>query len=140
MDATVGSSHAFEEHTSEVEVNLRASSVEALFREAALALAEVMAGREVPASTEAREPVELDATDRDALLVDWLNELLFRTETSGRLYTAVRIDRLTDRTLSAAVGAVERPEPLICVKAATLHGVRIVETPGGWTANVVLDV
>jgi SHS2 domain-containing protein len=135
-----GARHAFAEHTSEVEVRLQAPSLPALFAEAGLALAELLAGEPVGRSQGVDEPVRLESSDRDALLVDWLNELLFRSEMSGRVYTGFRIDRVTDVDLSATVGAVEDPPALVPVKAATIHGLRIAEGPDGFSANVVLDV
>lgn len=140
MNVDGGAGHELVDHTSEVELRLRAPTMRGLFHEAALGLAEVMAGQPVAASGDAHEAVQVESTDVDALLVDWVNELLFRAEVSGRLYPAVRIDRLTDRQVVGAIGAVELPTPRHDVKAATMHGVRIAPVPGGFAANVILDV
>lgn len=151
QDATVASGPArpgtpatsgywFVEHTSEVEVQLRAPTLAALFTEAAFALAELLAGQPVVPGDDAHEPVLLQAMDRDALLVDWLNELLFLTERDGRVFNTIRIEKLTGGSLQALVGAGDG-EPRTSVKAATLHGLDIEGTPeGGYAARVILDV
>ena len=131
--------HVFEEHTSEVQVRLWAPSKRELFVEAALALAELMAESPVKRARQATESITLEAATSEELLVDWLNELLFRTEMHGHLYDAIQIDELTDRKLSGAVGAGDE-QPRIAVKAATFHGLHIAPAASGYTATVILDV
>jgi SHS2 domain-containing protein len=132
--------HEFEDHTSEVKIRLYAPSLRDLFSEAALALADIMA--ESPeAASEATERVQLDAQDIEALLVEWLNELVFRNEGSGLVYTAVQIDRLSETHLEARIGGTAGATPKTPVKAATYHDLRIEPTDDeGWTASVVVDV
>lgn len=132
--------HWYEEHVSEVEVGLQAPSLAGLFVEAALALAELQAGQPLPAGEEPRELVRLEATDRDALLVDWLNELLYRSEVNQRIYATFRIDQLSGEGLTAAIGRAGDARPRPTVKAATFHGLHIAQTPEGFTARVVFDV
>ena len=131
--------HEIAEHTGELAIRLEARSVVALYAEAGLALTEAMG--QTPASTsDWQERVALEAPDRDALLVDWLNELVFLAEARKVAFTALEIERISERLLEATVrGAhVERPRNL--VKAATFHGLCIAERDGIWSATVVLDV
>lgn len=137
MDAA---SHRFEAHTGEVRMVLRATDLPALFAQAARGLAELMA--EHPEAIEATEPMELvvDGRDAEALLVGWLDELIFHTETSGLVYAEVeRLDlhegRLTARVLGGAPEAFKTS-----VKAATFHGLAIEQGEAGARAAVVLDV
>jgi SHS2 domain-containing protein len=137
-------SHEFEEHTGEARLRLRAASLPALFEEAARALADLMS--EHPGEPEG-EPVrvEVRASDREALLAAWIDELVFLSETHKRVWTEACIhhltDRITDTELEAAVrGAV--PSALRTqVKAATLHDLRVVQIrPDEFEATMVLDV
>jgi SHS2 domain-containing protein len=86
------------------------------------------------------ERVSLEAYDREALLVDWLNELIFRAETGRKIFSEARIEQIDDRSLAAEITG--RPAPLgrTFVKAATFHGLRIEEVPGGLSASVLLDI
>ncbi len=143
-----GARHAFEEHTSELQVRLEAPTLAELFAEAGRALAEIMSAADpvAPSVGEGRtqlgayEAVHVRAADRSALLIDWLNELLFRAETGRKVFTDFRIDRLTDQEMSASIRGPELELEHTPVKAATMHGITIREEPGRFLATVVLDV
>lgn len=133
-------SHCFVDHTAEVGLRVRAASFAGLLVEAGRGLAELLL-REIPAEPagEARE-IEVSSHDREALLVDWLNELLFVAE--ARLWVPLEFEVLeaSDNHIRArARGAAVEVPPSI-VKAATLHGLRVVETAEGFAAEVILDV
>ncbi len=133
--------HTFEAHTSDVEIRVDARSSRELFAEAGLALAEIMLGRaELPPATPEYQVIQLEAPDRDALLVDWLNELIYRAERDGRVFTRFTIEHLTERELTAGVQGAAVPDLRSLVKAATFHGLQTRETEHGVTANVILDV
>lgn len=132
--------HRFDDHTGEVRLSVEAPTLAALFEEAGLALAELMLDESGEPSPEAQK-VSLDAVDRSALLVQWLNELIFLSETHKRVYTEIRVEVVSDTHLDATVRGVF-PEVLrTAVKAATFHEVRVEQEPDGrFWARVVLDV
>jgi SHS2 domain-containing protein len=132
--------HSFEEHTSEIELRLTAGSLDDLFAEAGRALAELMIRNVDDKGLGLPEEVMVQSADRQALLVDWLNELIFRSEVAKKVYVRFRISRLTDRELEATIWGVEPAEIHTVIKAATLHRVQLNEDPDGWSAIVVLDV
>lgn len=136
-ETTSTPSHAFEDHTGELRIRLRAHSLAELFEEAARALGEVMGESE--GATES-ERVSLEARDREALLVDWLNELIFRAEIGKKVITGARVEQIDGRALSAEVWARPAKTARTFVKAATFHGLRVDEGPGGVTATVLLDI
>jgi SHS2 domain-containing protein len=132
--------HAFEEHTGEVRLRVEADDLAALFIEAGRALGELMGGAEPPQASAPREPVELRARDRAALLVAWLDELIFFTEKTGLIYDQLEIQKIDDQQLLATIRGGRMTEPRVPVKAATLHQLRIEEHDGRLSARVVLDV
>jgi len=137
--ATVAS-HSFEEHRGELEIRIEAPSLPALFAEAGRALAEMMQGTPLEPPTAWSDDVVVEAGDREALLVDWLNELVFRSEVTKVLFTELEITHLSDRQLVAAIRGTRVERLRNPVKAATYHGLSIVERAGGLTATVILDV
>jgi SHS2 domain-containing protein len=140
MPSDPGASHAFEEHTGEARVRLHATSLAALFEEAARALAELTCS-EGDAPPGPPLQVAVRAHDREALLAAWIDELVFLSETHKRVWTQARVERLTDTELRAVVSGVEPTALLTQVKAATLHDLRIWEKGGGgFEATLVLDV
>jgi len=132
--------HSFEEHTGEVRIHLEAESLTGLFEEAARALAEVMLGPELPPATGPLQPVALKAVDAEALLVDWLNELVFRADAEHRVITETRVEAVSDTELRAQIRGAEVEVLRTAVKAATLHRLRLERRPGAISASVVLDV
>jgi SHS2 domain-containing protein len=78
--------------------------------------------------------------DREALLVDWLNEILFLAEVER--WVAVEFDILetSSERLKASARGVPVEEPPTLVKAATFHGLAVEERDGGLQAEVIFDV
>jgi len=133
-------SRAFEEHTGEVRLRLRAESLAALFEEAALAVAELMcAERSEPKGMAL--PVKVRARDREALLAAWVDELVFLSETRKRVWNEARVEDVTGTELVATVRGFEPAALRTQIKAATLHDLRIAEiASGSFEATLVLDV
>jgi SHS2 domain-containing protein len=134
-----GPTHSFEEHTGEVLLKITAPTLPQLFEEAGRALAELMAEQWTDDPVTATDVV-VRALDQEALLVEWLNELVFRSETRERVYPYLRVISLTDRELQAQIRGAA-PNPLrTAVKAATYHRLQIAPSADGYTGTVVLDV
>jgi SHS2 domain-containing protein len=128
------------EHTAEVRLRVRGRSLGDLLGEAGHALAAVTLGGQPPASNGSWRTVEVRSTDRDALLVDWLNELIYLAETERWVPVEFVIETATPMALRAQVRGVPVAVTPARVKAATFHGLRIATTPDGLTADVILDV
>ncbi len=94
--------------------------------------------RSSPADHE--EKVTVAAPDREALLVEWLNELVYRAEVSRVLPREFKIERLSERDLDAVVRGIRLERLRNPVKAATFHALSIAESPEGFRATIVLDV
>jgi riboflavin kinase/FMN adenylyltransferase len=95
--------------------------------------------------------IRLEARDREALLVEWLNELLFLIEQEGLLFMDFRIQSLSDSPeieqtgtagakLTANVGGAVAPVTRAHIKAATFHDLELVEDEAGWSTVITFDV
>jgi SHS2 domain-containing protein len=131
--------HELLEHTADVGVRAYGVTLEALFEQASVGLAEVLGawrpGPGVP------EPLAVEAGDLGGLLVDWLNEVVYLQEVRGTSLAAVKLERIGD---GLAAGSVtlggQPPSGGIYVKAVTYHQLRVERQTGGWVAEVYLDV
>jgi SHS2 domain-containing protein len=137
--------HSFEDHTSEVQLCVSAETLAAVFEEAGHALAELMLDGPPGAAPGAAEEVHLVAPDRAALLVHWLNELIYLSETRKQVYVDFDVDSVTDTALHATVRGVFPDVLRTAVKAATLHDVVFRKSASAngscsYLAKVVLDV
>ena len=129
------------EHTADVGVRARGATLEEVFEQATLGLAEVL-GALRPGPGEA-VAVEVTAGDPGALLVDWLNEVLWLHETRGHAaVAAVRVERVGDGRAAGGVtfSSTDPPADGTFVKAVTYHRLRVGRDAGGWLAEVYLDV
>lgn len=127
-------------HTAEVRVRLRGPDLPALAVQAGRALAELELGRR-PARAGGRwREIDVTAPDPAALLVDWLNELIFLAETERWVATEFRAAGMDGATLCLRARGVRVARAPARVKAATHHGLAVRPAPGGLEAEVILDV
>jgi SHS2 domain-containing protein len=133
------SSHRWIEHTAELQLELHARSEAAIFRQAVHALRELLEEEEPATGDRVERPVEAEATDRGALLAEWLAELVFLAETEGLVPLTVRDLVVAEDTVSGVVGG-RRGDPPHLVKGVTYHDLELRRDPQGWRGNVVLDV
>jgi len=132
--------HELREHTGEIVLRVRAPSLNGLFVEAARGLAELSLGRQQARPSGSPRTLSLEARDPAALLVDWLNELIYLAETERWValeFEGVEASSTTLR-LQARGATLDRAPSL--VKAATLHGLHLVHENGLVQADVILDV
>ena len=132
--------HVWQEHVGEVMLSLDAATLPELFVEAGSALAELAGSDAAPAGAGPWERVQLTAPDRAALLFEWLNELIYRSEVNKRAYREFRVEKLTERALDAEVRGDLLSKLRTAVKGATMHRLIVEPSEHGWHAEVVLDV
>jgi SHS2 domain-containing protein len=89
--------------------------------------------------------VEVAAPDRETLLVDWLNELIFLFETERWLFKRFNIDTLNEHSLKATCYGEKidktRHELKREIKSATYHRLKIERLPGDeYQVQVLLDL
>lgn len=125
------------EHTSEMELSIEEESPEAVFGEALAGLGELIG--EERSGHPSRHEVSVSASDLAALLVEWLNELVYLAESEGLIPERVVSMNLVDARIDAVV-AGRRSEPQNLVKGVTYHRLEMGRADGTWRARVVLDV
>ena len=142
MPGVAGAPAGFEilEHTADVGIRSWGRSLAEAFEQAGLALTEIL-GVRTDGPGERRE-LRASAGDVGALLVDFLNELVFLHETEGLGFASVRVVEASDTDLRAHVEVVPlRGEPEgPPVKGATFHRLRVDRSDGRVEARVYLDV
>ncbi len=133
--------YEFLEHTADIGIRAEGETLEEAFEAAAGGLLELL-GAGFPGEGEDRT-VEVRADDREALLVSWLDELLYLHESEDLVFGGIRVERVGETRVEATVRAAARGSRRlegIGVKAATYHRLRLHRGRGGWTATVYLDV
>lgn len=136
----IAASHEILEHTSELRVRLRAPDLRALFREATRALGETLAAQAGDNEGPENHDVHVRGSDLDALLVDWLNELLYLAETRCWIPHDAEALEASHTRVRGRVRGTRVPIAPSLVKAATHHGLHVTPVRGGYEAEVVFDV
>jgi len=136
------------EHTADVGFEVEAKTLAEVFEAAGRALLQVMFEGAPPAEAAEEEAgLSLTAPDLETLLVRWLDELVFRIQTLGRVPARTRVTLQEDeRGWALRARLFELPFEQVAdrfateVKAATYHGLQIARNGEGWRARVILDV
>jgi protein archease len=130
----------FLDHPGDVKLRAWSRDLESLFVSAAEGMmAFLFRSGIVELEPDRKETIEIEAKDRETLLVDWLSELLYRATSEYRAYMEFRIHELTERKLKATVAAAAA-EAVEDIKAVTHHEVLVRQSEGRWEASVVFDV
>jgi SHS2 domain-containing protein len=125
-------------HAAELKLTIRADSLRELFEEAARVVSRECGSVQGPPGE--WERIILTARDAGTLLVDWINELIGRSEVTHRAFNDVRLATLTDTALEAEVRGRPVSEFTSALKAATFHGLRLAQEGARWRADVLIDV
>lgn len=130
------------EHTADVGIIARGETLSEVFANAAAGMMSFIINPSLVRARETRRIV-VEAEDRDALLVAWLNELLVLLNGESFVPREFRIVQLTDTRLVAEVQGEpvdrDRHQFRLDVKAATYHQLEISRNEA-WHAKIIFDV
>ncbi len=130
------------EHTADVGIRARGGSLEELFEQATFGLLDIQ-GTWVPDEQGDGLSIELEAPDVGALLVDWLDEVIYVHDARDALVSAVELRKVSASRASGVLTLVPRGDrrPMgTAVKAATFHRLKVVQDGDEWLAEVYVDV
>jgi len=131
------------EHPADIGFRAFGATPDELFANAALALISISTD---PALVSPRETYELAAEGDgyEALLVNWLNEVLFWFDGKRIALCRFRVDSLSPAAIRAVASGEPRDParhtPGLMVKAVTWHQLKVARRDGGWIAEVYLDI
>ena len=130
------------DHTADVGIAAYGSDMREAFSNAAHGMFSLVADLE-GVEKNASRVVEVAAPDREALLVAWLNELLYLFDVDRIIFSDFEIHELDETRLRATARGeqvdVSRHHLRTGVKAATYHSLEIAEGDG-IRIQVILDV
>jgi SHS2 domain-containing protein len=131
------------EHTADLGLRIRAGDLNTLFAEAGRALFSVIVENPEDIRPVEEMPITINVNDVEELLHDWLTELLFTFHVYRKLLA--KFDVNINATSLTAVAHGEKIDPQrheinFEIKAITWHGLKVVQTPDGWMAEVIVDI
>jgi SHS2 domain-containing protein len=131
------------EHTADVGIVAHGASLEETFANAATGMFAIMADLDGVRPLEERR-IDVEARDREGLLVRWLTELLYYLDAEEMLFSRFVVEEIGNRHLRARVWGEridrERHQLHFGVKAVTRHMLEISTEDGGYRAQVLFDI
>jgi SHS2 domain-containing protein len=130
------------DHTADVRLEVYGTDRGELFRNAAAGLTELLTPH-LPVVAEQEVDVFLESVGAEELLVDWLREILFYSETRRLVFAGTDILELTDTTLKARVFLCAAPNDLenaMDIKGVTYHGLVVERGKDSYCARIVFDI
>ncbi len=130
------------DHTADVGIIAYGVDMKQAFAHAAKALFSLITELDDVAETVYHD-IEVTAPDQESLLVEWLNELIYRFDTEHILFKKFDIDRFEPTHLKArGYGEkvnTSRHKLKVGIKAATYHMLKVEENNGS-RVQVVFDI
>jgi len=131
------------DHTADIGIEVRGKTLPDLFRNAALALFDLMVFTD-RIGTGVEKDVLATAEDEEALLVSWLSEFLYLFDTQGLLVREIEVKTFDPRRITARV----RGEPFDRtqhrakreIKAVTYHDLKIEKGKSCFKARIIFDL
>jgi SHS2 domain-containing protein len=131
-------------HQSELAVKVVGASQADLFANSAYTLFDVMVADLDKVDCKDHIPLEIEGTDRDDLMVNWMRELLYLYQGSGSLLKDFQIREVKDTIVKAEVAGEkidpDRHEIKQEIAAIAFHKSRMDKTGNQWTAQVIFEV
>jgi SHS2 domain-containing protein len=143
-DDTLPPASGFREldHSGDIGLELWGTSLAELLASATRGLCALMTWSAV--EPDSSRQIEIEATDPEDLLVDWLSALILCSATHAELYAradvTVSVDGVVNGVLHAQPLDPARHALRFDVKAATYHSILLEQTASGYHARVVFDL
>jgi len=131
------------EHTADIGIRVKGGDLKGLFRNAALAIFEILAKQIKPAQKNSEKiNLKQKADNPEELFINWLNELLSLSDAKGLIFYDFQIKKIGKFSLEATLlgNNIENYKINTEIKAATYHELKLKEDKSGWEAEVILDV
>jgi len=131
------------EHTADTGFEVKGSSIEELFEAAARAFFHML--WEIGTDRQScSETIEVAGSDLEELMVNFLEEFLYRYDAQGLVCTQIKVILITDTMIRAMARMQrfdsDRDRELLGVKAVTYHQLYVGRKDTTWRAQIFLDI
>ena len=129
------------DHPSDIGIEAYGKDLKGLFENAASGMMEIMFGS--PKEYNPNLPViniNVSADNIESLLIAWLSELLYLSDSKKIAIYAFEITKLTDKQLEAKALGDKISKSLTFIKAATYNQLEVRKEKTYWKAKVIFDV
>lgn len=132
------------EHVADVGIEVSGDTEAEALINAAYGMFDLMCDMSRVASDNIEVEIEVEAEDRETLLVEWLNELLYQFEAKRFMPRRFEIDFCSEHRIKGrALGEdldVTKHKCGLEIKAVTFHMLKFEKTDDHWEAQIIFDV
>ena len=131
------------EHTADIGIRVKSSSLEGLFKNAALAITGISAEKQnIQLPEKHKIIIRQKAVGVEELFINWLNELLSVSAAECLIFEDIKINEINEKFVDAvAIGTDMRNYKINTeIKAATYHQLKVQRSGPFWKAEVIFDV
>lgn len=137
------SPYAILPHQADIRLSASGDSLEELFRAALDGMNEILKPGFCNAShaESVHDEIELSASDQTSLLIDFLSEILTRSQARRAVFCGVRFLELREKSLRAELSGSSVDGFSEDIKAVTYYGAEVQRDEQGWYRTIiVLDI
>ena len=128
------------EHPTDIRLRVWGRNLAELFQDALLGMMQILKSQILNLKSQklSERKIVVQSNDQTALLIDFLNEVLYQSQVNREIYTKIEFDKLTEKELQARLfghGIAKFDED---IKAVTYHQAEIKKTPEGNYETIIL--
>lgn len=128
-------------HPADVKLQITASTKEELFQGALAGMASIIQPQMLQKAPIVKENIEIHSLDFDMLLVDFLSEVLAKTDISHAVFNKLKMEKLCVNFLQAKIQGQKIDYFGQEIKAATHHGLEIKQDKSGnYEVTILFDI
>lgn len=127
-------------HTADVRMLIFGDSFQELFFNALLGMEKILGPIKTNKETDWRG-FKVESLDTTALLIDFLSEILYLTQTHKEIYNQLEIKKLTETSIEGRVKGIKIEGFSEDIKGVTYHEAYVQQkSDGKWEALVIFDL
>jgi len=128
------------EHPADVRVQAFGKTKEELFLNAMKGMTEVLQPKIQIPKSKCQRKIKVKSVDLNALLVDFLSEVLYLIQTNKEIYNDIKFIKFTDTELESELSGNKVESFGEDIKAVTYHDLKIEQKNGLFEATVLFDI
>ncbi len=125
-------------HTADLRMRISGRNYEELFKAALLGMSRILKERELKTVKKIKRVIKVSSLDYNALLVDFLNKVLYESQTRKEIYFDVKFKKLLPKLLEAEIFGSKIARFDEDIKAVTYHEMEVKKRPDGFLETIII--
>lgn len=128
------------EHKADLKIKVFGKTKEKLFENAMIGMFKGAKYEEDLKSQILKQEIKIKSIDLASLLVDFLSEVLYFSETQKEVYQKINFKKLTDEEIEGELIGKKLKRMGVHIKGVTYHDLNISQKNGTWQATILFDI